>query len=142
MPSDVLESLLDLTGDERVLVLGDADLAGATVHDGDPTSLAQPRGSFDVAVAVGVFHHVRRPELVFAELTRVTRLGGRIIVADRVAPIDPLEAIELDRSERERDPTHTRFLPDADFRHALEANGLVLVRSQFDGDFGWYLARR
>jgi hypothetical protein len=65
-----------------------------------------------------------------AELTRVTRLGGRILVVDQIAPTDPLVAIELDRFERARDGTHTRLLPDADMRHLFEANGLVLAHSE------------
>lgn len=98
--------------------------------EGDITSLPFERGSFDLVGTMRTLHHVRRPELVVAELTRVTRLGGRILVVDQIAPVDPLAAIELDRFERERDPSHARLLPDADLRHAFEANGLVLVRSQ------------
>src|SRR6266545_3408316 len=33
--------------------------------------------------------------------------------------------------ERARDPSHTRTLPDIDLRHLFEANGLVLLRTQF-----------
>jgi len=93
-------------------------------------------------VTIGTLHHARRPELAVAELARVTRLGGRLLVADRLASVDPLQAIELDRSERERDPAHTRFLPDADMRGFFDANGLVLVRSEVLDGTGWYVLRR
>ncbi len=53
-----------------------------------------------------------------------------MIVEDQIAPVDPLAALELDRFERARDPSHTRTLPDIDLRHLFEANGLVLVRSR------------
>jgi hypothetical protein len=66
-----------------------------------------------------------------SELARVTRLGGHVLVIDQIAPIDPLVAVELDRFERARDPTHTRLLPDIDMRALLEANGLVVVRTEF-----------
>src|SRR5439155_920865 len=33
--------------------------------------------------------------------------------------------------ERARDPSHTRTLPDVDFRQLFEANGLVLIRTRF-----------
>lgn len=98
--------------------------------EGDITALPFERSSFDLAGTMRTLHHVRRPELAVAELTRVTRLGGRILVVDQIAPVDPLAAIELDRFERARDSTHTRLLPDADLRHAFEANGLVLLRSE------------
>ena len=71
-----------------------------------------------------------RPELLVAELARVTRLGGRLLVIDQLAPVDPLVAIELDRFERARDPSHSRLLPDGDLRALFEANGLVVLRDE------------
>ena len=50
------------------------------------------------------------------------------LVIDQIAPADPLAALELDRFERARDPSHTRLLPDTDIRSLLDANGLVLAR--------------
>jgi SAM-dependent methyltransferase len=143
----------ELAGDERVLVAGEAGLASSLephvrevveVGADNLTELPFPRGTFDLAATIGALHHVRRPELAVAELARVTRHDGHLLVVDRLAPVDPLTAIELDRGERERDPAHTRFLPDADMRGLFEANGLVLLRSQFDPrtETGWYLLRR
>lgn len=44
-------------------------------------SLAIRTASVDVALAINVFEHVRRPELLGAELARVTRPGGVIVVS-------------------------------------------------------------
>jgi ubiquinone/menaquinone biosynthesis C-methylase UbiE len=115
----------------ELLVLGrQAAEAGGLDHvtfvEGDATSLPFDRDSFDLAACHRTLHHVARPELVIAELVRVTRLGGRLLVIDQIAPVDPLVAIELDRFERARDPSHTRLLPDTDIRSMLDANGLVL----------------
>ena len=143
----------DLGDGDRVLVVGGSGLAASlephvreAVEVGADrlTDLSFPLGSFDVVATIGTLHHARRPELAVAELARVTRLGGRILVADRLGSIDPLTAIELDRLERERDPAHARFLPDADMRGLFDANGLVLLRSQLDArtGTGWYLLRR
>ena len=144
-----IRRLADLTGDERVLVVGEplADLQQhvgelATAEADQVTALPFERGAFDLTVTIGTLHHVRRPELSVAELARVTRLGGRLVVADQLAPIDPLQAIEIDRRERERDPTHTRLLPDADMRGFFDANGLVLLLSEVQAGTGWYLLRR
>jgi ubiquinone/menaquinone biosynthesis C-methylase UbiE len=103
-----------------------------TFVEGDVTSLPPELGEFDLAGSLRTLHHIRRPELAVAELVRVTRPGGHILVVDQVAPIDPLVALELDRFERVRDPTHERTLPDADFRHLFEANDLRLLRSDFE----------
>src|SRR6266540_2990445 len=105
--------------------------ANVTFVEGDATSLPFAPGSFDLTCSRRTLHHVRRPELVVAELARITRPGGRLLVEDQIAPVDPLAGLELDRFERSRDPSHTRTLPDVDLRQLFEANGLVLERSRF-----------
>lgn len=107
-----------------------AGLENVELVEGDATRLPFDAGTFDVATCVRVLHHVRRPELVGAELTRVVRLGGRVLVVDQLAPGDPLVAIEVDRFERARDPSHQRLLPDNDIRFLLEMNGLVVERAE------------
>jgi ubiquinone/menaquinone biosynthesis C-methylase UbiE len=104
--------------------------ANVTFAEGDATSLPLESGSFDLSCTRRTLHHIARPELAVAELVRVTAPGGRVFVDDQIAPVDPLAALELDRFERARDPSHTRTLPDIDFRHLFEANGLVLLQTR------------
>jgi ubiquinone/menaquinone biosynthesis C-methylase UbiE len=104
--------------------------ANVTFSDADATALPFPDGSFDLAGTMRTLHHVHRPELAVAELARVTRLGGRVLVVDQLAPLDPLEALAVDRFERARDSGHQRLLSDQDFRQLFEANRLVLVRER------------
>jgi len=111
--------------------------------EGDATSLPFELGSFDLVCTRRTLHHILRPELLVAEMTRVTRLGGQIFVDDQIAPVDPLAALELDRFERARDPSHTRTLPDVDFRQLFEANGLVLLQTNYQShrrELGYYLS--
>jgi ubiquinone/menaquinone biosynthesis C-methylase UbiE len=105
--------------------------ANVTFVEGDATKLPFDDFSFDLACSRRTLHHMSRPELAVAELARVTVPGGHVFVDDQIAPVDPLAALELDRFERARDPSHTRTLPDIDFRHLFEANGLVLERTNF-----------
>ncbi len=157
--SDLLDDLLTLTGDERVLDVGAgagalafalaprvhavvaveideelADRARATappnveVVVGDGEHLDVDPFSFDLACTVRTLHHTRRPELLVAELVRVTRPGGTILVADQLAPADPLAALDLTRFEQARDPTTSRLLSDADLRGLFDSNNLVLRR--------------
>jgi len=107
-----------------------AGFAHVSFVEGDATKLPFESDSFDLAACNRTLHHVARPELVIAELVRVTRMGGRVLVIDQIAPADPLAAVELDRFERVRDPSHTRLLPEIDIRAMLEANGLVLRASR------------
>lgn len=104
--------------------------ANMTVLEADATALPFPDDSFDLVGTLRTFHHIERPELVIAEIARVTRPGGTVVVVDQLAPNDPLEAIELDRFERTRDPSHTRLLPDADFDGFFDANRLDLRRRE------------
>jgi ubiquinone/menaquinone biosynthesis C-methylase UbiE len=117
--------------------------ANVTFLEGDATSLPFERYSFDLTCTRRTLHHIARPELVIAELARVTVPGGRIFVDDQIAPVDPLAALELDRFEQARDPSHTRTLPDIDFRQLFEANDLVLLQERFqrhERELGYYLS--
>jgi ubiquinone/menaquinone biosynthesis C-methylase UbiE len=102
-------------------------IENAEFVEGDATKLPFEYGRFDLSGCIRVLHHVHRPELAVSELARVTRPGGRILIADQLGSIDPLRSLELDRFERARDPSHQRLLPDADVRGYLDANDLVLV---------------
>ncbi|HEY5296211.1 MAG TPA: class I SAM-dependent methyltransferase [Gaiellaceae bacterium] len=124
---------------EVVAVDSDAELAeraraqapaNVEVLVGDGEQLPFDSFSFDVAATLRTLHHTRRPELLVAELVRVTRPGGTILVADQVAPVDPLAAGELNRFERARDPSTTRVLADADLRGLFDSYNLVLRREE------------
>jgi SAM-dependent methyltransferase len=99
-------------------------------QEGDATALPFGYATFDIAGSVRVLHHVRRPELAVSELARVTRPGGRMLIADQLGSVDPLRSLELDRFERMRDPSHQRLLPDADIRGFIDANDLVLLTQE------------
>jgi len=106
--------------------------ANAEFVEGDATALPFEFGSFDLVTSARTLHHTARPELVVAELTRVLRPGGTMLVLDQIAPVDPLAALELNRFEVARDPSTTRVLADGDLRGLFDSNGLVLVRSEFE----------
>ena len=104
----------------------------ATFVEADATHLPYDEGEFDLAGTLRTLHHVPRPELVAAELARVTKVGGLVLVIDQLAPVDPLDALAVDRFERARDPGHARLLPESDLRHLFDSNGLVLLRERRD----------
>jgi len=54
--------------------------------EGDATDLDIVRGTFDLAGCSRVLHHVHRPEMVVASLSRATRFGGHVLVIDQIAP--------------------------------------------------------
>ncbi len=110
--------------------------------EADATKLPFEDGSFDLTGSLRTLHHIARPELAVAELARLTRQGGRVLVVDQIAPVDPLAAVELNAFERARDPSHARALADIDLRHLFEANELVLLQAEYEQeprDLGPYL---
>jgi ubiquinone/menaquinone biosynthesis C-methylase UbiE len=102
--------------------------ANVELLEADATALPFGFGSFDLVCTARALHHVPRPELVVAELTRVLKPGGTMVVVDQLAPDDPLAAIELNRFEHARDPSTTRILADVDLRGLFDSNSLVLRR--------------
>jgi SAM-dependent methyltransferase len=125
--SEVVGVELDAARVERARELA-AGVENVVFAVGDGRRLEFADGSFDLAGTLRTLHHTDRPELVVAELARVTRPGGTVLVVDQLGSADPLRALDVDRFERARDPTHTRALPDIDLRHLFAANGLALVR--------------
>jgi ubiquinone/menaquinone biosynthesis C-methylase UbiE len=116
--------------EERLALARDGAPDNVSFQAGEATDLPFELGAFDLVTCVRTLHHVRRPEVVIAELVRVTRLGGRLLVVDQLAPVEPLEALELDRFERARDPSHNRLLMDGDLRAMFEMNGLVTLANE------------
>ena len=102
----------------------------AELVEGDGTALPFPDGDFDLAGTHRTLHHVARPDLVVAELARVTRSGGRVLVVDQLAPDDGGEAAALHEFETFRDPSHERLLTDGELRELFDANGLALLRER------------
>ena len=100
--------------------------------EGDATKLPLEDGSFDLTGSLRTLHHIARPELAVAELARLTRPGGRVLMVDQIAPVDPVAAAELNAFERARDPSHARALADIDLRHLFEANELVLLQAEYE----------
>jgi SAM-dependent methyltransferase len=100
--------------------------------EGDGAALPFPDGAFDLAGTLRTLHHAAQPERIVAELARVTRPGGRVLVVDQLAPDDPSRAASLHAFETARDPSHTRLLTHAELVLLFGANGLSLLRGHRD----------
>jgi len=98
------------------------------VVTGDAEQLPFDDFEFELTGALRTLHHANRPERIVAELTRVTRPNGTILIADQIAPVDPLQALELNRFEQARDPSTRRVLSEPDLRGLFDSNDLRLRR--------------
>lgn len=77
-------------------------------HIGDAQALPFRAASFDRVVTRYSFHHMQVPGNILAEMVRVCRPGGRIIVID-ATPAPECQA-GYDQAETLRDPSHTSAL--------------------------------
>lgn len=64
-------------------------------------------------------------------MARVTRPGGRVLIADLLGSEDPDKAVLHDRVERRCDPTHVRALPASELRALFRAAQLTLAREVY-----------
>ena len=111
---------------------------------GDATALDLDDDSFDGAITRLSFHHIPAPGRVVAEMARLVRPGGMILVSDIVADRDRDANAWREEIERLRDPSHWACQTPEDLRAMGEVVGLVLDEEQLipiEIDFDDWLER-
>jgi SAM-dependent methyltransferase len=103
-----------------------AGLGNVEFMVGDAAALALPDAGFDGAVTRFSLHHIPVPGRVVAELARVVRPGGKVVIADHLADADAGAAAWETEVERLRDPSHWAALPLERLRALGERAGLTL----------------
>ncbi len=83
----------------------DKNLENITWKIGDATNLPFDDESFSMVITRYSFHHFIEPEMVFKEMKRVCKKGGKIMVVDVAIPPEKRNA--YDHLEKLRDPSHT-----------------------------------
>ncbi len=112
------------SGAER---LRDAGLRNVLLQQGDATSLPFVAASFDLVVCRSSVHHIPHPETAVAEMARVCRPGGRVVVSDMTAPEDEVRDA-FDELHRRIDPSHVRALLEDEVAELLRAVGPITYR--------------
>jgi SAM-dependent methyltransferase len=101
---------IDLT--RPLLALGGERLAGQGIsnvllQEADAEELPFVDDSFDIAFCRSSLHHFAHPETAVAEMLRVCRGGGRVVLLDIVPP-DAAVRDRFDDVHRLIDPSHVR----------------------------------
>jgi ubiquinone/menaquinone biosynthesis C-methylase UbiE len=91
---------------------------------GDVSRLPFGAASFDKVVTRYTFHHFLRAQDVFAEMIRVCRPGGRVMVVDVFTHEGQVYADLYNQMEILRDPSHTRALRRSELVSMFESFGL------------------
>jgi ubiquinone/menaquinone biosynthesis C-methylase UbiE len=93
---------------------------------GDAEALPFRGGVFDLVVCRYASHHFPNLSHALAEMVRVTRRGGRVVVDDTCAPEDPALDDLMNRWELRRDGSHVRNIPPSRLRAMFESAGLTV----------------
>jgi ubiquinone/menaquinone biosynthesis C-methylase UbiE len=95
-------------------------------QEGDATKLPFLANTFDLVLSRLAIHHFEDPSIPIAEMVRVARPGGTIVIVDMVV-LDEDSQDRFNDLEHRRDPSHTRALTRAGLRAAIESVGCVIT---------------
>jgi SAM-dependent methyltransferase len=127
---------------ERVAL--EEGIANVSFLLGNATALDLTDGSFDGAITRFSLHHIPVPSRVLAEMARLVRPGGWIVVGDQVTDDDGEGAAWHQEIERLRDPTHWASQRLGRLREMGEEAGLELDEERLvpiEIDYEDWLAR-
>ena len=112
---------LDLTpallqaGSERLVGAG---IGNVLLQEGDAAHLPFVDASFDLVVCRSSLHHMPEPAVAAAEMARVCRPDGRVVVSEMIVPgVDVRDA--FDELHRTIDPSHVRALTEEELAELL-----------------------
>jgi 2-polyprenyl-3-methyl-5-hydroxy-6-metoxy-1,4-benzoquinol methylase len=111
---------------------------------GDVTALDFGADCFDGAITRLSLHHIPAPGRVVAEMARLVRPGGWVLVSDIVADRDSDANAWREEIERLRDPSHWACHTPESLRAMGEAAGLILEEEKLipiEIDFDDWLER-
>lgn len=108
-------------GRQRAAAEGHANLEFVS---GSAEDLPFADDAFSLVVTRFSLHHFADPAPAVAEMVRVLRPGGRLVVKDLAASTDPDVAARQDHVEQLRDPSHLRMPPRGAVRGWLRDHGL------------------
>ncbi|MDQ1467860.1 MAG: hypothetical protein QOH10_2275 [Actinomycetota bacterium] len=100
---DLTRALLDV-GAQRLRGNG---VGNILLQEANAESLPFLDESFDVVFCRSSLHHFAAPSVAVSEMVRVSRVGGRVVLVDLVAPADDVRD-RFDHVHRLIDPSHVR----------------------------------
>lgn len=93
----------------------------------DAMSLPFEDRSFDIVTCRRAAHHFTDLERALVEMTRVLRLGGRLVIDDRSVPDDEDTAALINRLDALHDPSHVKDRSPCEWSSLIQGTGLELL---------------
>ena len=88
-----------------------------------------PDESFDIVFSRLAFHHIPDPEIVFAEMSRGLKMGGKLVLIDLECANEVVRTFE-DEIETMRDPSHVKILSRQEMSDLFVRNGYTIEVSE------------
>ena len=107
--------------------LADAGITNVLLQEGNAELLPFVADSFDLVYCLAALHHIGDPERAVAEMARVCRSGGRVVLSDLVVPLSEVRDT-FDALHRRIDPSHHRAM--------LEAELITLLPEGYELSYG------
>ena len=96
---------------------------------GDAQELPYPEGCFDIVMTRLAFHHFPDIHRPFAEMARVLRPHGKLVLLDMEAAPEELRNAR-DEMEKMRDPSHIRNLSGAEAEGLFQESGIPIFKRE------------
>jgi ubiquinone/menaquinone biosynthesis C-methylase UbiE len=93
----------------------------------DADQLPFPRNTFDIVTCRLALHHMPDARRAIAEMARVCRPGGQVVLADNIVPDNDDTAAWINAFESIRDPSHASLWPIAALAAIFEQAGLAIA---------------
>ncbi|MBE9060281.1 class I SAM-dependent methyltransferase [cf. Phormidesmis sp. LEGE 11477] len=144
LTDNLKQSISGIDISEQMLAEARQKLKGfpnVTFKRGTASQLPFPDRSFDIVVSASSFHYFPEPKKALAEVNRVLKPNGQVIILDWCK--DFLLCRLCDWFLKRFDPAHQQCYTEAEFHALLENSGLRVQRSQrmrFDIIWGLMIA--
>lgn len=137
--SDVTPQMLQRTGELAV-----ARGVKVTLKEHTAEALPYEDSAYDLVTCRMAPHHFSEPEKFIAEVGRVLKMYGYLVLIDPVSLDDhPEGGAWLNEMEKLRDPSHVRFIRPSEWRHWCGLAGLTVRECKISSlkipDLNWYL---
>lgn len=90
------------------------NLSNVVWKTGDASALPYNDHRFTAVITRYSLHHIIDPRAVLAEMVRVCKPGGKIVVIDEYTPPEPERALLFNAMEKLRDPSHVKAFAISD----------------------------
>ncbi len=123
-----LDLTLGMVNEARRLA-GDRGVSNLLLCLGDAEAVPFRDNTFDIVTCRHAGHHFPNLSRALAEMARVAKPGGRVVLEDTCSPEAPALAALMNEWEVRRDPSHIANHPPSRLRTMLKNSGLTVETS-------------